>query len=96
MIHVFLVEGPLGGEQFGIAAKHVPDLVYVARTPDGIAGPIADEWMIVGTDTSPPFHPFEGQVTYGLDRTASLLSPHEVHRDMEQGIAIYAWVDPES
>jgi len=93
VIVAFCAEGPLGGVQFAIGARNTPDLIYVAPTPEGVTGPIDGEWMLVGTDLIPPEHPWPGQIAYELDRIASLLRPHPTYEGMEEGTAIYAWVD---
>lgn len=89
MIVALLVEGPLGGEAMSIHSRSVPELLYLAPSTEGTA--LIAGHMLVGTDQTPP-GPWEGRLTYELDRLASDLSPHDEYPEMEQGTAIYAWV----
>lgn len=83
--HVFLVDGPLGGERFGLHSVKIPDLLYIAKL-EGLKGPI-DGWALVGTERTPPEHPYPEQASYELDAGASMVQA-------TRGILIYAWIDP--
>jgi hypothetical protein len=83
----FLVDGPVGGQHFGLVTAHpLPDVLLVAPTPEGV-GPL-DGWLIVGTErTETPV--LDGQCTYELDVAASIISD-------DRGIVIYSYAESES
>lgn len=86
MFMVMCVDGPLAGGQFGLAARALPEILWTAPMPEGIAG-VVDNWIIIGTDTAPPLVPIEGMTSYVFERTASLLE----REDDGEGLAIYTW-----
>lgn len=89
--HAFFVEGPLAGEQIGLATEKVPELLYFAEMPEGING-VIDRWVVIGTAMDPP-EPGEAEswggnhAIYELDLDASMIRA-------ARGIVIYGYVRP--
>lgn len=89
--HVFLVDGPLGGETFGlsIGSRTLPERLAFGKMPDGMRGVIGD-WVLL-----PPYEPFDDSappwpvlVEYEFDPGASIMRA-------ARGIVIYAHVEAE-
>jgi len=86
--HVFLVDGPLGGEMIGLTVgdgKKFPQSLTFAPMPPGTPGIVADNWAIVDWGVS-PLYVFPGSAKYEFDPVASIMRA-------TRGMAIYAYAD---
>ena len=96
MIHVTHERGPLdgGGNDVSLAAPRTPLRLFYAKAPAGVpnAAITTSGHMLVGYD-QPPERDWPGQVEYTLDRERSELRQHRTYDDMEEGTAVFVFVE---
>jgi hypothetical protein len=88
--HVFLVDGPLGGETFGLSLREgskLPEHITFAPMPPDTPGIVAGNWAMVEWGKGPSYV-FPGSAKYEFDPGASIMRA-------ARGIVIYAHVEAE-
>jgi hypothetical protein len=86
--HVFLVDGPLGGETFGLSLREgskLPEHLTFAPMPPDTPGIVAGNWAMVEWGKGPSYV-FPGSAKYQFDPVASIMRA-------TRGMVIYGYVE---
>lgn len=91
-----MLDGPMDGQEMEMAAPHIPERLYYAPSPYGVAAVSPNGYMLVDVDgrAGSLDHPWPKQIAYRLDREQSNLHPHDLYKRMEVGTAVYTYVEP--
>lgn len=86
MFDATFIFGPLSGVTMQMGAPKIPERLFFAPAPEVVT---STGYLLVGYDEERMVEDVPGRVEYVLHRGRSMLEPHHLYPDMEQGVAVY-------